>query len=199
MANRVVGLKNIYIAEKLGENKYATPIRLVGAKTVKTTNENSEISFYSDDILDTYMNSLSAMSLEIEMAYLAPEIESLITGKEINSIGAMVTGTTDVQKTVAFLYEMTTLEKPIRRVLYETILTRTDNEAATKTDKMDEQTITLSGKAKARAIDGKFDLVMDANHVPEGKEEAFNSAFDKFFTGVTLPDGTISPTSGRNK
>lgn len=195
MANRVIGLKNLYIAEKLGENQYAEPIRLVGAKSVKTSNENNEVMFYSDDIMDVYTNALTAMSLEVELAYLTPEIESLITGKEINEVGALVTGTNDKQKTVAFLYEMTTLEKPIRRVLYETILTRTDSEATTKADKIDEQTITLTGKAKARDIDGKFDLVMDSNNIPVGKEEAFNTTFGKFFTGVVLPDGTISSTS----
>lgn len=195
MANRIVGLKNLYIAEKLGENKYGEPIRLVGAKSVKTTNENNEVMFYSDDVMDVYQNALTAMSIEIELAYLTPEIESLLTGKEINDIGALVTGAGDSQKTVAFMYQMETLEKPIRRVLYETILTRNDMESTTKTDKVEESTVKLSGKAKARAIDGKFDLVMDSNNIPVGKEEAFAEAFGKFFTGVVLPDGTISPAS----
>ena len=193
MANRVVGLKNIHIAKLKADGKYEVPIKLVGAKSVKTTNENNEIAFYSDDIMDYYGNALTAMSIEVEMAYLTPEIEALLTGKEITSNGAMVTGTSDAQATVAFLYEMSTLDKPVRRCLYEVILTKSESEATTKTDSIEEKTIKLTGEAKPRSVDGKFDIVMDANHIPDETDEQFNEAFDKFFTGVLLPDGTFSP------
>ncbi|MGG7143603.1 major tail protein [Clostridium nigeriense] len=193
MANRVVGLKNIHIAKLKANGEYEAPIKLVGAKSVKTTNENNEIAFYSDDVMDYYGNALSAMSIEVEMAYLTPEIESLLTGKEITSNGAMVTGASDAQATVAFMYEMSTLDKPVRRCLYEVILTKSESEATTKTDSVEEKTIKLTGKAKPRSIDGKFDIVMDANHIPDGTDEQFNQAFDKFFTGVLLPNGTFSP------
>lgn len=193
MANRICGLKNIHIAKLNANGQYEAPIKLVGAKSVKTTNESSEVAFYSDDVLDVYQNALSAMSIEVEMAYLTPEIESLLTGKEITSNGAMVTGTSDTQATVAFLYEMSTMEKPIRRCLYEVILTKSESEATSKTDSVEEKTIKLVGKAKPRSVDGKFDIVMDANHIPDGSDEQFNQAFDKFFTGVLLPNGTFSP------
>lgn len=195
MANRIVGLKNIYIAKLKSNGEYEATIKLVGAKSVKTTNENSEIAFYSDDIMDYYGNALTAMSIEVEMAYLTPEIEALLCGKEVNSAGGLVTGVSDSQATVAFMYEMSTLEQPIRRCLYEVILTKSETEATTKTDSVEETTVKLVGKAKARAIDGKFDIVMDANHIPESATETFNQAFDKFFTGVLLPNGTFSPAN----
>ncbi|WP_294363606.1 major tail protein [uncultured Clostridium sp.] len=195
MANRIVGLKNIHIAKLKADGSYEAPIKLVGAKSVKTTNENNEIAFYSDDIIDYYGNALSAMSVEVEMAYLTPEIEALLTGKEIASNGALITGASDSQATVAFMYEMSTLDKPIRRCLYEVILTKSESEATTKTDSVEEKTIKLTGKAKPRAIDGKFDIVMDQNHIPDGTDAEFNEAFGKFFTGVLLPDGTFSPAT----
>lgn len=191
--NRIVGLKNIHIAKLKADGQYEAPIKLIGAKSVKTTNENNEIAFYSDDIIDYYGNSLTAMSIEVEMAYLTPEIEALLTGKEIASNGAMLTGTSDSQATVAFMYEMSTLDKPIRRCLYEVILTKSESEATTKTDSVEEKTIKLVGKAKPRSVDGKFDIVMDANHIPDGSDEQFNQAFDKFFTGVLQPNGDFSP------
>ncbi|MDB2105962.1 major tail protein [Clostridium paraputrificum] len=194
MANRIVGLRNIHIAKLKANGEYEAPIKLVGAKSVKTTNESNEIAFYSDDVMDYYGNALSAMSIEVEMAYLTPEIEALLCGKEITSNGAMVTGADDTQATVAFMYEMSTIAgKPIRRCLYEVILTKSESEATTKADSVEEKTIKLTGKAKPRSVDGKFDIVMDANHIPDGTDEQFNQAFDKFFTGVLLPDGTFSP------
>lgn len=194
MANRIVGLRNIHIAKLKANGEYEAPIKLVGAKSVKTTNESNEIAFYSDDVMDYYGNALSAMSIEVEMAYLTPEIEALLCGKEITSNGAMVTGADDTQATVAFMYEMSTIAgKPIRRCLYEVILTKSESEATTKTDSVEEKTIKLTGKSKPRSADGKFDIVMDANHIPDGTDTQFNQAFDKFFTGVLLPDGTFSP------
>lgn len=193
MANRIVGLKNIHIAKLNANGQYEAPIKLVGAKSVKTSNESTEVAFYSDDVMDYYGNALSAMSIEVEMSYLTPEIEALLCGKEITSNGAMVTGASDAQATVAFMYEMSTLDKPVRRCLYEVILTKSESEATTKTDSVEEKTIKLTGKAKPRSVDGKFDIVMDANHIPDGTDEQFNQAFDKFFTGVLLPDGTFSP------
>ena len=193
MANRIVGLKNIHIAKLNANGQYEAPIKLVGAKSVKTSNESTEVAFYSDDVMDYYGNALTAMSIEVEMAYLTPEIEALLCGKEITSNGAMVTGASDAQATVAFMYEMSTLDKPVRRCLYEVILTKSESEATTKTDSVEEKTIKLTGKAKPRSVDGKFDIVMDANHIPDGTDEQFNQAFDKFFTGVLLPDGTFSP------
>lgn len=195
MANRIVGLKNIHIAKLKSNGEYEAPIKLVGAKSVKTTNENSEIAFYSDDIIDFYGNALTAMSIEVEMAYLTPEIEALLCGKEVNSAGGLVTGVSDTQATIAFMYELSTLDKPIRRCLYEVILTKSESEATTKTDSVEEKTIKLVGKAKPRAIDGKFDIVMDQNHIPDGTDTQFNEAFGKFFTGVLLPDGTFSPAN----
>ncbi|WP_346889172.1 major tail protein [Clostridium sp. UBA1056] len=194
MANRIVGLKNIHIARLKADGSYETPIKLMGAKLVKTTNENSEIAFYSDDIMDYYGNALTAMSIEIEMAYLEPSIEALLCGKEVNSVGGLVTGSSDSQATIAFIYELSTLDKPIRRCLYEVILSKNETEATTKTDSVEEKTIKLVGKAKPRAIDGKFDIVMDQNHIPSGTDTQFDQAFDKFFTGVLLPDGTFSST-----
>ena len=87
-----------------------------------------------------------------------------------------------------YIVEITeTLQKQIE------IDAKSESEATTKTDSVEEKTIKLTGKAKPRSIDGKFDIVMDANHIPDGTDEQFNQAFDKFFTGVLLPDGTFSP------
>jgi len=198
MANRITGLKNLYVAKLNVDGSYEAPIRLMGAKSVKTTNESSETAFYSDDTMDYYGTVLNAISLEIEMAYLTPEIEAMLTGKTINDVGGMVTGTGDQQATVAFMYEMSTLQKPIRRCLYEVILSKDESEASTKTDSIEEKTIKLVGKAKPR-VDGSFDLIMDSNHIPSGKEEAFHKTFEAFFQDVVLPDGTVNGAARASK
>lgn len=190
MANRIVGLKNIHIAEKV-PNGYRAPVRLVGAKSFSTSNDVSETAFYSDDVMDHYSKDLKAIELEIELAYLTPEIEALITGKTLETAtGALVSKASDKQKSFAIIYEMTTLAEPIRRVIYDCILSVDEKNSTTKTDGVEEQLVKLSGKAKPDA-NGVFDAVMDKNH-KQGQH--FDRIFDAFFTDVQLPTALTSGT-----
>ena len=68
MANRIVGLKNIHIAKLNANGQYEAPIKLVGAKSVKTTNESSEVAFYSDDVmerLESIVNKAKELASEV--------------------------------------------------------------------------------------------------------------------------------------
>lgn len=195
MANRIVGLRNIHIAQIIGTDAqgnyiYGTPVKLEGAKTFNTTNEVSENAFYSDDVMDYYSKSITSMELEIELAYLTPEIESMITGKRLVN-GVLVSGADDSAASFAIMYEMTTLEEPVRRVIYDCILSRDEIASASKTDSVDEQLVKLSGKAKPDA-QGNFDAILDKNYIPEGEEEGFNKVWEKFFTKVQTPSVIVA-------
>lgn len=195
MANRIVGLRNIHIAQitgtgSNGEYIYGTPVKLEGAKTFNTTNEVSENAFYSDDVMDYYSKSITSMELEIELAYLTPEIESMITGKRLVN-GVLVSGADDSAASFAIMYEMTTLEEPVRRVIYDCILSRDEIASTSKTDSVDEQLVKLSGKAKPDA-QGNFDAILDKNYIPEGEEEGFNKVWEKFFTKVQTPSVIVA-------
>lgn len=197
MANRIVGLRNIHIAEITGTDGqgnyiYGTPVKLEGAKTFNTTNEVSENAFYSDDVMDYYSKSITSMELEIELAYLTPEIESMITGKKLVN-GVLVSGANDSAASFAIMYEMTTLGEPIRRVIYDAILSRDEISSASKTDSTEEQLIKLSGKSKPDT-QGNFDAILDKNYIPEGEEARFNKIWEAFFTQVQTPK-VISATT----
>lgn len=202
MANRIVGLKNIHIAkitgiDEHGEYIYGEPVKLEGAKTFNTTNEVSENAFYSDDVMDYYSKNITSMELEIELAYLTPKIESLITGKKLVN-GVLVSGANDSAASFAIMYEMTTLQEPIRRVIYDCVLSRDEISSASKTDSTEEQLIKLSGKAKADN-NGNFDAILDKNNIPEGEEIKFNKIWDKFFTQVQTPAVIEATTTTRAK
>ena len=199
MANRIVGLRNIHIAQITGVDgqgnyTYGEPVKLEGAKTFNTTNEISENAFYSDDVMDYYSKNITSMELEIELAYLTPEIESLITGKKLVN-GVLISGANDSAASFAVLYEMTTLQEPIRRVIYDCILSRDEISSASKTDSTEEQLIKLSGKAKPD-VQGNFDAILDKNNIPEGEEVKFNKIWDNFFTQVQTP-AVIEATTTR--
>lgn len=192
MANRIIGLRNIHIAPITGTDAqgfytYGEPIKLMGAKSFTTTNEVSENQFYSDDVMDYYSKNTTSMSLEIEMAYITPEVEAMITGKKLVN-GVLVSGSSDNGSSFAIMYEMTTLELPVRRVIYDCILSRDEITSTTKTDSTEEQLVKLSGKAKPDG-NGDFDAILDSNYAPtETAEQAkFDAAWAAFFTEVQTP------------
>lgn len=200
MANRIIGLKNIHIAPITGTDvqgfyTYGEPIKLIGAKSFTTTNEVSENAFYSDDVMDYYSKNTTSMSLEIEMAYLTPEVESLLTGKKLIN-GVLVSGSSDNAASFAIMYEMTTLEKGVRRVLYDAVLSRDEITSTTKTDSTEEQNIKLSGKCKPNP-QGVFDAILDSNYIPTETTEAakFNKAYEAFFTIVQTPEVIEAPAA----
>ena len=107
---------------------------------------------------------------------------------------------------------MTTLEKPIRKVIYDVTLNKDETNSQTQEDKVEEQLVKLTGVAKP-GKDGAFDLVLDANQkITNGvgvmalsldsKAKERRSITDvtqtknwqKFFDGVLLPDKTFSPS-----
>lgn len=215
MANRVIGLKNIHLAPMTSEGVYQKPIKVEGAKSLKIKNNFTEATFYSDDVMDYASKILSSLEIELELAYLMPEIEAKITGKTFSAdTGVMVSKSTDRSGRFALLFEMTTLEKPIRRVIYDVTLSKDEDGSVTQEDKVDEQLIKLTGIAKS-SKDNAFDLTLDANQkitngvgmftlLSEGsKAKERRSVTDmtetknwqKFFDGVLLPDGTsFSPS-----
>lgn len=216
MANRVIGLKNIHLAPMTSEGVYQKPIKVEGAKSLKIKNNFTEATFYSDDVMDYASKILSSLEIELELAYLMPEIEAKITGKTFSAdTGVMVSKSTDRSGRFALLFEMTTLEKPIRRVIYDVTLSKDEDGSVTQEDKVDEQLIKLTGIAKS-SKDNAFDLTLDANQkITNGvgiamlseKAEVLSSRqvtdmtqtknWQKFFDGVLLPDGTsFSPSVG---
>lgn len=215
MANRIIGLKNIHLAPMTEEGVYQKPIKVEGAKSLKIKNNFTDAQFYSDDVMDYASNILSSLEIEMELAYLLPELEAKITGKTFNSdTGVMVSKASDRSNRFALLFEMTTLEKPIRKVIYDVTLNKDETNSQTQEDKVEEQLVKLTGVAKP-GKDGAFDLVLDANQKitngvgvmalslegAKGKERRSvtdmteTKNWQKFFEGVLLPDGTnFSPT-----
>lgn len=215
MANRIIGLKNIHLAPMTEEGVYQKPIKVEGAKSLKIKNNFTDAQFYSDDVMDYASNILSSLEIEMELAYLLPELEAKITGKTFNSdTGVMVSKSSDRSNRFALLFEMTTLEKPIRKVIYDVTLNKDETNSQTQEDKVEEQLVKLTGIAKP-GKDNAFELVLDANQKitngvgvmalslegAKGKERRSvtdmteTKNWQKFFEGVLLPDGTnFSPT-----
>lgn len=189
MANRISGIKNIHLAlYNSGESTYETPVKVLGAKSLSVKDNVSSVTFFSDNVADFNASQLSSKEVELELAYLTPEIEAMVTGKQMVCGGLVSTGN-DIQNEVALIYELTTLTgKSIYNVLYNVKLTKEGQEAKTMEEGIDEQTVKLVGTAIVDA-EGRFDYVLDANHEPSepGEVAEFKKKITNWFTAVQMP------------
>ena len=189
MANRISGIKNIHLAlYNVEEGTYETPVKVAGAKSLSVKDNVSSVTFFSDNVADFNASQLSSKEVELQLAYLEPTIEVMVTGKEMVCGGLVTTGQ-DVQKEVALIYELTTLSgKSIYNVLYNVKLAKDGSEAKTMEEGIDEQTVKLVGTAIPNA-EGHFDYVLDANYEPTEPSEKseFNKKITNWFTTVQLP------------
>lgn len=189
MANRISGIKNIHLAKyDLETGKYEKPVKVMGAKSLAVKDNVSSVTFFSDNIADFNASNLSSKEVEIELAYLEPAIEAMVTGKELVCGGLVTTGQ-DQQSELALIYELTTLSgKSIYNVLYNVKLMRDGQEAKTQEGDISEQTTKLVGTAIPNA-DGHFDYILDANYTPSESTELaeFDKKISNWFTEVQLP------------
>ena len=189
MANRISGIKNIHLAlYNTEESTYEAPVKVLGAKSLSVKDNVSSVTFFSDNVADFNASQLSSKEVELELAYLTPEIEAMVTGKQM-VCGGLVSTRNDMQNEVALIYELTTLSgKSIYNVLYNVKLTKEGQEAKTMEEGIDEQTIKLVGTAIVDA-EGRFDYVLDANHEPSDPDELaeFKKKITNWFTTVQLP------------
>ncbi len=193
MANRISGIKNIHLAlYNKEEGTYESPVKVAGAKSLSVKDNVSSVVLYSDNVADFSASQLSSKEVELELAYLAPEIEAMVTGKQMVCGGLVSTGH-DMQNELALIYELTTLTgKSIYNVLYNVKLTKEGQEAKTMEEGIDEQTTKLVGTAIVDA-EGRFDYIIDTNHEPTEPEELaeFKKKITNWFTTVQMP--TLEP------
>ena len=185
MANRISGIKNIHLAlYNVEEGTYKTPVKVAGAKSLSVKDNVSSVTFFSDNVADFNASQLSSKEVELQLAYLEPTIEAMVTGKEMVCGGLVTTGQ-DVQKEVALIYELTTLSG---KSIYNVKLAKDGSEAKTMEEGIDEQTVKLVGTAIPNA-EGHFDYVLDANYEPTEPSEKseFNKKITNWFTTVQLP------------
>lgn len=166
MSRRAVGCKNLYYAlvtvGEDGTETYGTPKKIVGLQEFSTTNNYSEYTFYSDDQVDESGKSLTSVELALVIKGIDPQVEADIMGKEYDeTTGVLTTSVDDQQKSIALMYEITTLGDSYFRVLYNCKLAKDEMNSTGKTDNVESNDISLSGMAIPNSK-GKVDRVVDA-------------------------------------
>lgn len=189
---RAIGVKNLHYAELLTDEAgkvatFATPTRIEKLINFGTTNNYSEYSFYSDDIIEEAGEALQSEAISIELGYLPNKLKAAITGNEyIEDKGIYVTRANVQQPAIALLYEIALSDGTSDyRVLYNCKLKLTEQSNATQSDSIESSNVTLEGLAIPLKSIHAFDM-----QISSGDSSADDTIIKNFFKAVQLPNAT---------
>ena len=124
----------------------------------------SEMSWYSNDVVEETFKNVVDVDLEIVVGRLSPELRATLMGSEYTEKGVMVEKSDDVQPEFALvvvLSQMGSKNGTLNQVYYRCKLTVEGVEAETKTDSVTDSQVTISGKAIPLA-DGRIAATIDS-------------------------------------
>lgn len=186
---RAIGVKNLHYAplsaDPLGGSPtFGKPTRIEKLINFGTSNNYSEYTFYSDDIVEEAGESLQSESISIEIGYLPNALKAALTGNEYKAEkGIYVTKANVQQPAIALLYEISLSDgSSDYRVLYNCKLKITEQSNETQGDSIESSTYTLEGLAIPLKSLGIFDM-----QISSADDAADETIITNFFESVQLP------------
>ena len=183
---QVEGCRNIHVAKRNIDGTYAVPVKVRGLSEIKTTDTFMEGISIGDMRKMISKKKKSGIDIAITANELPQEVEALLMGKSYSN-GELVSNVDDNQNEVALLWEEVWSDgSSTYNVIYRTKLSRESREGKGNSDKLDFQTIALSGSALA-LDNGDFDMNLDPSATGVDATKVAN-----FFTSVQMP-GVVTP------
>ena len=188
-ANKVhFGLKNVHyalITYTSGVPSWGSPKSIPGAVNLTLSKENSETSFYADDVLYYHVASNNGYTGTLEMADIPAEARKDLWGQTITSTGKMLVEDIDAKPAeFALMFEIDGDQAPDRYCCYRCIAARPDISGATKGDSVDVQTqscdltvMPVIDPTASSPINGKVYYRTTAD-TPSGTYTSFYNAVD---------------------
>lgn len=188
---RELGVRKLTAFKLEAGGTYGSAIALKNCVSLNTTNNYTEIEYYSDCTTEHSAATLQNVDVEIEMSSsMGLKLLADLTGNEYAN-GKMATVVGGVMPQMALAYEILMDDNTTRRrVLYSLNLRKEEQSNETESE---GETWTLVGKALPVEIEGKqyVDLWMSESEIeaitePGDKSKA-QAEYAKFFTSVVLP------------
>lgn len=188
---RELGVRKLTAFKVESEGAYGSAIPLKNCVSLKTTNNYTEIEYYSDCTTEHSSATLQNVEVEIVMSSnMGLKLLAELTGLEYAN-GKMATVIGGVVPQFALAYEILMDDNTTRRrVLYNCNIRK--EEQSNETESEGEEW-TFTGKALPVEFEGKqyIDLWMSESEInaitgPEIKSK-YKAEYDKFFTSVVLP------------
>lgn len=177
------GLKNVTLFEATDDGKtltYGEPIKWPGASEITMEPVGEDYNGYFDDQLYISVSNSQGKSGKLTMAYLQPEIETLITGATIDENGGILENNENQGAHVALAFEFSGDTNKVRHVLYNVSFSRPSDGSSARSDKLDAQTTELEFTAMPNPYTG--DIKYKA---PQG-----HPMYESWFTAPVKPGDT---------
>jgi phi13 family phage major tail protein len=184
---QVEGCRNIHVAKRKSDGTYETPIQVRGLAEIKTQDTFMEGTSIGDMRKMISKKKKSDIDISITANELPAEIEALLMGKKYEK-GELVSNVDDNQNEVALLWEEVFSDGSSNyNVIYRTKLSREGREGKGNSDKLDFQTISITGSALALP-NGDFDMNLDPTATDVDANKVTN-----FFKVVQLTGVVVAP------
>lgn len=184
---RIIGCNSLHLAEvtkdEVGGATYGTPFSVPALRSIDIKDNGESVVFYSDDVVEQTINTMSDKEVTIELGYLTNEMESKITGAKYDN-GVFSQSVNDVSKEYALMFKAPLSNgKSQYVVLYKGVLSRKDTAYKTKEDKVEGQVVTLSGKFVPQIATGL--TYSKANEGDTGADEVIQKWFKEVYQKKT--------------
>lgn len=193
--SRVIGCKNLHLAEVLTdtdtETTWGTPTPVKSLISISITDQKENVTFYSDDTIEQVIPSFSGKEVSLELGYLTPEVEAMISGNKYQK-GLFVQSSEATAKEFALLFSAPLSRGGERKVcLYKGVLARDEASYQTKGESIESSNVTLTGVFMPLQSNGLVEIKADSTD--ENLTETEQEVVDAWFTKVPeLPAGALS-------
>ena len=149
--SRIAGVKYLGIApinKSGGRETYETPIELKQFVSFSATKNYSETSWYSNDQTEETFNAIADEDIEIVLGHLSGELRAKLSGANYDTKGVMTEKSDDEQPEFGLIVVLSQLPTgTLNKAYYRVKLKVEATEGETKTDSINDSTVTLTGKA----------------------------------------------------
>ena len=150
--SRIAGVKYLGIApitkQSGGKETYGSPIELKQFVSFSATKNYSETSWYSNDQTEETFNAIVDEDIEIVLGHLSGELRAKLSGANYDDKGVMTEKSDDEQAEFGLIVVLSQLPTgTLNKAYYRVKLKVEATEGETKTDSINDSTVTLTGKA----------------------------------------------------
>ena len=200
--SRIIGCKNLHLApvtqDTLEGTTWGSPVPVKSLISVSITDQKENVTFYSDDAIEEVIPSFSGKEVTIELGYLTPEVEAMISGNTYNK-GLFTQSANATAKEFALLVEAPLSKGGTRKVcLYKGVLAKDESAYQGKAESVESSNVTLSGIFMPLQSNGLVEIKADSND--ENLTEQEKQVVQKWFTKVPeVPSSSYSAREVKTK
>lgn len=194
---RIIGCRNLHIAEVKTDtdtgSTWGDPVRVKSLISISETDNKDNVTFYSDDSVEDVIPTFSSKEITIELGYLTPELEAMITGNEYKN-GLLTQSATATAKNFAVLFESPLSKGGYRKTCYyKGVLSRDESSYQTKGDSIESSNVTLKGVFMPLQSNGltKISADTDDSNLTSAEQEIVKKWFEKVPEVPPLPSREV--------